>query len=80
MALVDAACEERTRLGNVRIDALHVRLGPLAGVVEEALAFSFALAAAGTDVDGARDRSRCSTAAPVRRTRDADYDRNCLSP
>ena len=54
MALVDAACEERTRLGNVRIDALHVRLGPLAGVVEEALAFSFTLAAAGTDVEGAR--------------------------
>ena len=54
LALVDAACEERARLGDVRINALHVRLGPLAGVVEEALTFSFALAAAGTDIDGAR--------------------------
>jgi hydrogenase nickel incorporation protein HypA/HybF len=54
MALVDLAGEEKARLGEVRIDALRVRLGPLAGVVREALSLSFEVATAGTELDGAR--------------------------
>ena len=54
MALVDIACEASDRLHVSKIEALHVSIGPLCGVVEEALAFSFELAAAGTPVEGAR--------------------------
>src|SRR5689334_2213828 len=54
MALVDLACEASDRLRVTKIDALHVSIGPLCGVVEDALAFSFELAAAGTPVEGAR--------------------------
>jgi len=54
MSLIEAACEEAERLGGVRVDALHVRLGPLSGVVQEALRFSFDLAAEGTPIAGVR--------------------------
>ena len=52
--LVDLASAELARLGEVRVTALHLRLGPLAGVVEDALLFSFDVAAAGTPIEGAR--------------------------
>jgi hydrogenase nickel incorporation protein HypA/HybF len=55
MSLIDAASEELPRLGpGVRVSALHVRLGPLAGVVADALMFSFDMAASGSRIDGAR--------------------------
>lgn len=54
LSLVEAACEAAAPLGNVRVEALHVRLGALSGVVKEALAFSFDMAARGTAIDGAR--------------------------
>jgi len=54
MSLIEAACEEASRLGDVHVEALHLRLGALSGVVREALEFSFDLAAAGTAVEGAR--------------------------
>ncbi len=54
ISLVELACEEADRLGRVHVDALHLRLGPLSGVVKEALAFSFEIAAQGTAVEGAR--------------------------
>jgi hypothetical protein len=53
-ALVEVACEEAEHRGLGHILALHIRLGPLAGVVKEALLFSFDLAAAGTAIEGAR--------------------------
>jgi hydrogenase nickel incorporation protein HypA/HybF len=54
MSLVDTACEELSRLGDVRVDALHLRLGPLSGVVKDALLFCFDVAAKGTPIEGAR--------------------------
>ena len=54
LALVEMASEESARLGDVRVEALHVRIGPLSGVVKEALRFSFDLATAGSPVEGAR--------------------------
>jgi hydrogenase nickel incorporation protein HypA/HybF len=55
MSLVERACEELPRLGeSARIAAIHVRIGPLAGIVKEALQFSFDVAAAGSPVEGAR--------------------------
>ena len=53
-SLVEMACEKAHDLGDVRVEALHVRLGPLAGVVKEALLFSFEVAAQGTPIEGAR--------------------------
>jgi hydrogenase nickel incorporation protein HypA/HybF len=54
MSLVDVACDEAARLGDVRVEALHLRLGALSGVVREALEFSFELAVEGTAIAGAR--------------------------
>ena len=54
VSLVEAACEKAEELGGVRVEALHLRLGPLSGVVKEALLFSFDLAAEGTPIAGAR--------------------------
>ena len=54
MSLIEAACEEAARQGDVRVEALHLRLGALSGVVREALEFSFGLAAEGTAIEGAR--------------------------
>lgn len=55
MRLVDVACEQLTQLPDgARVRTLHVRLGPLSGVVAEALRFSFPLAAAGSPIEGAR--------------------------
>ena len=52
--LIDAAATHLERLGAVRVIAVHLKLGPLSGVVKEALAFSFDAAAAGTRLEGAR--------------------------
>ena len=54
VSLIEVATEEAQRLGGVRVEALHLRLGPLSGVVREALLFSFELAAEGTPIEGAR--------------------------
>ena len=54
--LVELAAAEARRQGAGRVVALHLRIGPLAGIVEDALRFSFDVAAAGTAVAGARLR------------------------
>jgi hydrogenase nickel incorporation protein HypA/HybF len=54
LELVDVALAEARRLGDVRVVAVHLRAGPLSGVVPDALRFSFDIAAAGTAIEGAR--------------------------
>lgn len=54
MSLVDRACEEVTRRGGCRVEVLFLRLGPLSGVVEDSLRFSWDLATADTAIAGAR--------------------------
>lgn len=55
MSLVDAVCEELPRLGDrVSIRSVRVRVGPLSGVVPDALAFAFDVAAAESPLAGAR--------------------------
>jgi len=55
IGLVDAACDELTRIGpHARIVALRVELGAMSGVVREALSFSFDVASAGSAIDGAQ--------------------------
>jgi len=54
LGLIELATEEAARQGAVRVSTLYVRLGPLSGVVSDALRFSFDLAAEGTPIEGAR--------------------------
>lgn len=49
-ALIDAACEAA---GPARVTRVMIRVGELAGVVAEALQFSFEVAAVGTACEGA---------------------------
>ncbi|MER3427338.1 MAG: hydrogenase expression/synthesis, HypA [Pyrinomonas sp.] len=53
LSIVDLAAEEANRRG-VKVHAVRLRLGPLSGVVKEALLFSYALACEGTPLDGSR--------------------------
>lgn len=54
MSLVEVASEEARRLHPARVEALRLRIGPLSGVVIEALTFSFDLAARDSEIEGAR--------------------------
>jgi len=54
VSLIELASDVARELNAERIDAVHIRLGPLAGVVEQALLFSFEVAAADTPAAGAR--------------------------
>lgn len=52
-SLIETACETAERAGAARVCRIQLRIGALAGVVKEALAFSFDLAAEGTLCAGA---------------------------
>ena len=52
-SIVDLAQEEAHKRG-VRVLAVHLKLGPLAGVVRDALLGSFEMAAAGTPLEHSR--------------------------
>jgi hydrogenase nickel incorporation protein HypA/HybF len=51
--IVDIVADASERQKDGRVTAVHLRLGALAGVVEEALLFSFEVAAAGTAAEEA---------------------------
>src|SRR5947209_7361559 len=52
LSIVDLAAEEAERHG--RVVAVHLRLGPLSGVVKEALESAYELAREGSPVEGSR--------------------------
>ena len=52
--IVDGVLEEAEQRGGLRVAAVHLRLGPLAGVDEQALLFAYPLACEGTPVEGSR--------------------------
>ena len=54
MSMVEMAAEEAARRGGVQVCAIHLRLGPLSGVVREALLFSYDVACEGTPLEGSR--------------------------
>ena len=54
LSILDVVEEEVKRRGNVRVQAIHLKLGLLSGVVKEALMSAFELASEQTDFD------RCS--------------------
>jgi hydrogenase nickel incorporation protein HypA/HybF len=53
MSIVDMALEE-AESREVAIDAVHVDIGPLSGVVADALLFSYEMACSGTPLEGSR--------------------------
>jgi hydrogenase nickel incorporation protein HypA/HybF len=53
ISLVELACEEAGRRQLPRVQALHLRMGSLSGIVKDSLLFSFEVAAAGTPIEGA---------------------------
>lgn len=53
MSMIEMAEEEAARAGG-RVTALHLKLGPLSGVVREALEFSWEIACQGTALEGSQ--------------------------
>jgi len=53
LSILDVAAEEAERQGGGRVAAIHLRLGPLAGVTKEALLSAFELARENSPLDGA---------------------------
>jgi len=54
LSMIEMATEEAERRGGARISAIHLKLGQLSGVVEDALLFSYDVACAGTPLEGSR--------------------------
>jgi hydrogenase nickel incorporation protein HypA/HybF len=54
MSIVEMAEEESDQRGGVRVNAVHLKLGALAGVVKAALMSSYELACEGTGLQGSR--------------------------
>lgn len=52
VSMIEMAAEEAERRGGVQVGAIHLKLGPLAGVVKEALLFSYTIACEGTSLEG----------------------------
>jgi hydrogenase nickel incorporation protein HypA/HybF len=50
LSVLDAVEEESERRGGAHITAVHLKLGPLSGVVKEALSSAFDLARDGTEM------------------------------
>jgi hydrogenase nickel incorporation protein HypA/HybF len=54
ICIVDVAAEELARQGSGRIESVRLRLGPLSGVVREALLSAYDLACEATPLTGSR--------------------------
>ncbi len=54
MSIVDLAREEAELRGAPGVDVVHLKLGPLSGVVKEALLFSYEVACQETPLEGSK--------------------------
>src|SRR5262249_285326 len=54
LSMIEMADDEVVVRGGGRVTALHLKLGPLSGVVKEALEFSYEIACQGTTLEGSR--------------------------
>ena len=54
ISLVESAQEEAVKHAAAAVSAVHLRLGPLSGVVKEALLFSYGLVVEGTPLQGSQ--------------------------
>jgi hydrogenase nickel incorporation protein HypA/HybF len=52
ISIIELAQEEAERRGDVRVSAIHLKLGMLSGVAKEALLSSYDLACEGTALEG----------------------------
>lgn len=80
LSMIDVAAEEAERQGGGRVTAIHLRLGPLSGVIREALLGAWELACESSPLAGCRlviedvpitiDCPACRTAQPARSIQD----------
>ena len=54
LSIVEGVEEELARRPGTRVSAVHLRLGPLSGVVKDALLFSYGVACEGTALAGSQ--------------------------
>lgn len=54
LGIIEGVEEELADRPAERVELVHLRLGPLSGVVNDALLFSFEIASAGTRLEGSR--------------------------
>lgn len=54
LSIIEGATEEAQRYGGAKVNAVHLKLGPLSGVVKDALLFSYELACEGTLLEGSQ--------------------------
>ncbi|MDQ2974438.1 MAG: hydrogenase maturation nickel metallochaperone HypA [Acidobacteriota bacterium] len=54
MSIIEGASQEAMKRGGAQVHAVHLKLGPLSGVVKEALLFSYGLACEGTTLEGSQ--------------------------
>lgn len=54
LSIIELAQEEARRHGAVQVKAVHLKLGLLSGVVQEALRFSYGVSCDGTMLEGSR--------------------------
>jgi hydrogenase nickel incorporation protein HypA/HybF len=54
MSIIEGASQEASHHGSAQVHAVHLKLGPLSGVVKDALLFSYALACEGTPLQGSQ--------------------------
>jgi hydrogenase nickel incorporation protein HypA/HybF len=54
VSIVEVANEEALKRNATRVTELHLKVGPLSGVVKDALLFSYDIAASGTLLEGSR--------------------------
>jgi hydrogenase nickel incorporation protein HypA/HybF len=54
MSMIEMASEEAARLGSAQVNTIYLKLGPLSGVVKDALLFSYEVASNGTPLQGSK--------------------------
>lgn len=54
LSIVEGATDEARKHGGATVEAVHLKLGKLSGVVKDALLFSWEIACQGTTLEGSR--------------------------
>ncbi len=54
LSIVEGATEEAQKHDGAKVEAVHLKLGQLSGVVKDALLFSWEIACQGTTLEGSR--------------------------
>ncbi|GAC1647262.1 MAG: hydrogenase maturation nickel metallochaperone HypA [Acidobacteriaceae bacterium] len=54
LSIIEGVEAEAAERGGLRVEVVHLKLGPLAGVDKDALLFSYEIACAGTTLAGSR--------------------------